>query len=92
MRGDYIILYIYMVLFMLFNEINASGRTPKFVNVDEDGNLRGETTDVTYKSSIECEWPGDRSTCILPVNGKHFHEWTPIEPMLEGVHTLHTIE
>ncbi|CAH8601500.1 unnamed protein product [Schistosoma haematobium] len=47
MRGDYIILYIYMVLFMLFNEINASGRTPKFVNVDEDGNLRGETTDVT---------------------------------------------
>ncbi|CAH8575956.1 unnamed protein product [Schistosoma intercalatum] len=46
MRRDYIILYIYMVLFMLFNEINASGRTPKFVNVDEDGNPRGETTDI----------------------------------------------
>ncbi|CAI2731155.1 unnamed protein product [Schistosoma spindalis] len=47
MRRNYTILYIYIILFILFKEIHASGRQPKFVNVDEDGNLRGETRDIT---------------------------------------------
>ncbi|CAH8607711.1 unnamed protein product [Schistosoma rodhaini] len=48
MRRNYLLLYICIIVFILLKEINASGRQPKFVNVDTDGNLRsGGSSDIS---------------------------------------------
>ncbi|CAH8616942.1 unnamed protein product [Schistosoma rodhaini] len=47
MRRNYLLLYILIIVFILLKEINASGRQPKFVNVDEYGYPRsGDSSDI----------------------------------------------